>query len=191
MEGRTKVCSVPKSKVSLLTREKTLTRYLKPRDFLEHLPFPWRVNCHVIKGWSNGGSRGKTSDCFQHEIQPEIRATNNQLGKITFSIGNPLSENWKVRCFRESFCLETCCKPCLVPVRIFPSLHGQLIPKEIIEPRNYNHGQIGHFRVLLCLCFKASLSAKPILNEKKMTLICMKMKLHAELIFIWKVLHLN
>ena len=29
----------------------------------------------------------------------------------------------------------------------------------------------------LCLCFKASLSAK-------MTLICMKMKMHAELIFI-------
>ena len=33
---------------------------------------------------------------------------------------------------------------------------------------------IGHFRVSLCLCFKASLSVKTIL---------MKMKLHAELIF--------
>ena len=48
---------------------------------------------------------------------------------------------------------------------------------------------IGHFRVLLCLCFKASLSAKTILM--KMTLICMKMKLHAEIIFIWKVSHLD
>lgn len=67
--------------VSLPTRKKTLTRYLKPRDFLEHLPFPWRVNRHVIKSWSNGGGRGKTSDCFKHEIQPEISARNNQLGK--------------------------------------------------------------------------------------------------------------
>ena len=45
---------------------------------------------------------------------------------------------------------------------------------------------IGHFQVPLCLCFKVSLSAKPFLS--KMTFICLKMKLHAELIFIWKVL---
>ena len=50
-------------------------------------------------------------------------------------------------------------------------------------------GPIGHFRVPLCLCFKASLSAKPFLL--KWLLICMKMKLHAELIFIWKVSHLD
>ena len=64
--------------------------------------------------------------------------------------------------------------------------------------RSYRHGsgsrldavykatasEIGHFRVPLCLCFKASLSVK-------MTLICMKMKLHAELIFIRKVSHLD
>ena len=48
---------------------------------------------------------------------------------------------------------------------------------------------ISHFRVPLCLCFKASLSAKTILM--KMTLICMKMKLHAELIFIWKASHVD
>ena len=46
---------------------------------------------------------------------------------------------------------------------------------------NVKH-QIGHFRAPLCLSFKASLSAKTILV--KMTLSCMKMKLHAELIFI-------
>ena len=42
---------------------------------------------------------------------------------------------------------------------------------------------IGHFRVPLCRCFKASLSVKPF-SVMKMTLICMRMKLHAELIFI-------
>ena len=49
---------------------------------------------------------------------------------------------------------------------------------------------IGHFRVPLCLCFKASLSAKPFLWK---WLICMRMKLHAhaELIFIRKVSHLD
>ena len=47
---------------------------------------------------------------------------------------------------------------------------------------------IGHFRVQLCLCFKTSLSAKPFLWK---WLICMKMKLHAELIFIWKVSNLD
>ena len=46
---------------------------------------------------------------------------------------------------------------------------------------------IGRFRVPLCLSFKASLSAKPFLWK---WLICMKMKLHAELIFIWKISHL-
>ena len=46
------------------------------------------------------------------------------------------------------------------------------------------YSNIGHFRVPLCLCFKVSLWAK-------MTLICMKMKLHVELIFIWKVMHLS
>ena len=48
---------------------------------------------------------------------------------------------------------------------------------------------IGHFRVPLCLCFKVSLNFKTILM--KMTLICIKMKLHSELIFIWKVLHFD
>ena len=37
-----------------------------------------------------------------------------------------------------------------------------------------------NFRVLLCLCFKTSLSTK-------MSLICMKTNLQAELIFIWMV----
>ena len=40
---------------------------------------------------------------------------------------------------------------------------------------------IGHFRVPLCLCFNASLSTKPFLW--KWLLICMKIKLHVELIF--------
>ena len=47
---------------------------------------------------------------------------------------------------------------------------------------------LGHFPVAWCLCFKTSLSAKP---YEKDTLICMKMKLHAELIFIWMVSHLD
>ena len=48
-----------------------------------------------------------------------------------------------------------------------------------------------HFRVPLCFCFKASLSAKQethsLLCETilmKMSLIYMKIKLHAELIFV-------
>ena len=77
----------------------------------------------------------------------------------------------------------------------------QLIPIEKISSNRDSIGKareafliqkgrtIGHFRVPLCLCFKASLSAKPFLW--KWTLICMKMKLHAELIFIWKVSHLD
>ena len=43
-------------------------------------------------------------------------------------------------------------------------------------PRSEWSCTIGHFRVLLYLCFKASLSAKPFLWK---------------LIFIWKVLHLD
>ena len=52
----------------------------------------------------------------------------------------------------------------------------------------YVYSAIDHSRVLLCLCFKASLSAKPFWWK---WLICMRMKLHAELIFIWKVSHLD
>ena len=47
---------------------------------------------------------------------------------------------------------------------------------------------IGHLRVPLCLCFKASLTAKPFSWK---WLICMKMKLHAQLIFIRMVSHLD
>ena len=42
-------------------------------------------------------------------------------------------------------------------------------------------GSMGHFRVLWYLCLTILMT---------MTLIYLKMKLHAELIFIWKVLHL-
>ena len=47
----------------------------------------------------------------------------------------------------------------------------------------------GHFRVPLCPLFQSESKCDTILM--KMTLICMKMKLHAELIFIWNVSHLN
>ena len=53
---------------------------------------------------------------------------------------------------------------------------------------NQGNDRIGHFRVPLRLCFKASLSAKPFLWK---WLICMRMKLHAGLIFIWKVSQLD
>ena len=42
---------------------------------------------------------------------------------------------------------------------------------------------IRHFRVALCLCFKAIESKRETIL-RKMTLFCMKMKLHVELIFI-------
>ena len=57
-----------------------------------------------------------------------------------------------------------------------------------IGPRLLRQLWIGHFWVPLCLCFKASLSAKPFLW---LWFACMKIKLHAELIFIWKVSHLD
>ena len=49
---------------------------------------------------------------------------------------------------------------------------------------------LDYFRVPLCLCFKA-IESKCETILVKMTLICMKMKLHAELIFIYKVLALR
>ena len=64
--------------------------------------------------------------------------------------------------------------------------------KQLVIVFNYfllEQCQIGHFRVPLCLCFKMSHKYKTILM--KMNFICMKMKLHAELIFIWKVSHLD
>ena len=48
--------------------------------------------------------------------------------------------------------------------------------------------QIGHFRVPLCLCFKASLSAN---HSYENDFDLHEMKLHAELIFIRKVSHLD
>ena len=52
----------------------------------------------------------------------------------------------------------------------------------------YNIDLIGHFRASLCLCFKARLSAK---TFSWWLWFAKKMKLQAELIFIWKVSHLN
>ena len=50
--------------------------------------------------------------------------------------------------------------------------------------------EIGHFRVPLCLSvFQSESKSETILL--KMTLICMKIKLHVDLVFIWKVSHLD
>ena len=48
---------------------------------------------------------------------------------------------------------------------------------------------INHFRNSLVPLFQGESKCETILM--KMTLICMKMKLHAELIFVWKVSHLD
>ena len=49
--------------------------------------------------------------------------------------------------------------------------------------------RIGKFRVFFCLCFRSKSKCEAILV--KMTLMCMKMKLLAQLIFVWKVSHLD
>ena len=69
------------------------------------------------------------------------------------------------------FCLRQGRYHCEITIIVFALELASLVKFRHLET-------IGHFRVPLCLCFKESLSAK-------MTLICMKMKLHAELIFIW------
>ena len=44
--------------------------------------------------------------------------------------------------------------------------------------KNVPYWQIGHFRVLLCLCFKTSLSAKPFIYENE---FCTQFHFHANL----------
>ena len=74
-------------------------------------------------------------------------------------------------------------------------LHGSLVAwqeqwKYFAQERNFSSTgkKIGHFRVFVSL-FQSEFKCETIVM--KMTLICMRMKLHAELIFIWKVSHLD
>ena len=57
---------------------------------------------------------------------------------------------------------------------------NEVLDKEGLD--SYGTLPIGHFRVPWCLCFQNESECETILM--KMTLICMKMKLHAEVVFI-------
>ena len=80
---------------------------------------------------------------------------------------------------------EVCIKARSLPASL--PFKGQVTEQRTVK-WSFGHCNRPFPSSLVPLCFKTSLSAKPFLWK---WLIYMKMKLHAELIFIWKVSHLD